>query len=166
MKLYSSVALATLAAAMLIATPMASAQTSSTMQTSSTSTATQAKPKAVKQTKEMSVEQRLQTLHKQLKITAGQEDRWKDFATTVRDNETRMHDHLVKRHQAVKANAVDDLRSYGEITDEHAEAIKRLVKPFEALYNTMNDAQKKNADQVFARYEGRADTRVVRAKVQ
>jgi hypothetical protein len=152
---------------MLIAAPIqVSAQTNSATQTSSTSSASQAKPKPVKQTKEMSVEQRLTTLHKQLKVTAAQEDRWKDFATTVRDNETRMHDHLVKRHQARTANAVEDLRSYGEITDEHAEAIKRLVKPFEALYNTMSDAQKKNADQVFARYEGRADTRVVRAKVQ
>ena len=105
------------------------------------------------------VERRLATLHRQLKITPQQEDKWNAFAQTVRDNESRMKDLVLNRHQATTVSAVDDLKSYGDITEEHAASIKRLVGPFQDLYDSMPDAQKKNADQVFARYEGRAAAR-------
>jgi hypothetical protein len=45
--------------------------------------------------------------------------------------------------------AVEDLKAYGEITDVHAEGIKKFVSAFEPLYNSMSDAQKKNADNIF-----------------
>jgi hypothetical protein len=118
-------------------------------------TATKAKPDQV--------EQRLITLHRELKIAPQQEDKWNAFAQTVRDNESRMRDLLTSRHQARNASAVDDLKTYGELTDEHAKAIKRLESPFGDLYASMNDAQKRNADQVFAKYEGRSETRQVGA---
>jgi periplasmic protein CpxP/Spy len=110
------------------------------------------------------VERRLAALHKQLKITPQQEDKWTAFAQTVRDNEARMKELVVNRHQARNASAVDDLRNYGEITEEHASSIKRLVGPFGDLYASMPDAQKKNADQVFARYEDRAAAREAGAR--
>jgi hypothetical protein len=119
--------------------------------------------KATKAARPDQVEKRLATLHRELKITPQQEDKWAAFAQTVRDNETRMHDLLMSRHQARTASAVDDLRNFGDITEAHASGIKRLVSPFQDLYATMPDAQKHNADQVFARYEGRSEARQVSA---
>ena len=45
--------------------------------------------------------------------------------------------------------AVDDLKSYGEIADAHANGIKKLTPVFADLYASMSDAQKKEADTLF-----------------
>ena len=45
--------------------------------------------------------------------------------------------------------AVDDLRSYSETIDAHADGVKKLTSAFEALYNSMSDTQKHNADLIF-----------------
>lgn len=49
---------------------------------------------------------------------------------------------------AKDTTALDDLKSYGEITEAHADGIKKLVTVFSSLYSTMSDAQK-NADNLF-----------------
>jgi hypothetical protein len=46
-------------------------------------------------------------------------------------------------------NAVDNLKSYDQITDAHAEGLKKITPDFEKLYNQMSPAQKKTADSVF-----------------
>jgi hypothetical protein len=46
-------------------------------------------------------------------------------------------------------SAVDDLKSYGEITDAHANGIKKLTPVFADLYASMSDVQKKEADNLF-----------------
>jgi len=46
-------------------------------------------------------------------------------------------------------SAVDDLKSYGQITSAHAEAIKNFTAVFETLYAVMSDTQKKDADALF-----------------
>jgi hypothetical protein len=45
--------------------------------------------------------------------------------------------------------AVDDLKSYGEIAEAHADGLKKFTSVFEPLYASMSDAQKKNADTLF-----------------
>ena len=45
--------------------------------------------------------------------------------------------------------AVDNLQSYSAIVEAHAEGLKKFVPAFEALYASMSDAQKKNADTIF-----------------
>ena len=45
--------------------------------------------------------------------------------------------------------AVDDLKSYGQFAQAHVDGLKGLTASFETLYNSMPDAQKKVADQVF-----------------
>ena len=71
-------------------------------------------------------------------------------AQVMREN-ARAIDELASERSTKRSsmNAVDDLRSYEEITDAHAEELKKLVPAFEALYDKMPDAQKKNADTVF-----------------
>jgi periplasmic protein CpxP/Spy len=48
--------------------------------------------------------------------------------------------------------AVDDLKTYQEFTQAHLDGIKNLISAFETLYNSMPDQQKKNADEVFAKF--------------
>jgi len=102
------------------------------------------------------VETRIQDLHRNLQITAAQETQWRDFAQVMRDN-AKAIDVILKERSAniSKMNAVDDLRSYQKLADAHAEGLKKLVPAFEALYNTMSDEQKKNADAVFGKFERR-----------
>jgi len=102
------------------------------------------------------VETRIQDLHRNLKITPAQETQWRDFAQVMRDNEKAIDAILKERAANIsKMNAIDDLRSYEKLADAHAEGLKKLVPAFEALYNTMSDEQKKNADAVFGKFEKR-----------
>jgi len=103
--------------------------------------------------KVVSVEERIKTLHTALKITPEQEELWNNVAQVMRDNAKTM-DALVaaRSEKAGTMNAVDDFKSYGEITEAHTDGIKKFIPVFEALYASMSDAQKKNADTVFAHH--------------
>ncbi|HWK44645.1 MAG TPA: Spy/CpxP family protein refolding chaperone [Stellaceae bacterium] len=96
------------------------------------------------------VEKRLTELHKKLHITAAQEPQWAAFADASRANAKTMTDLLRQRAQQVSAgSAVDDMKSYSQLTDAHADGVRKLVPVFQALYDTMSPAQKLNADAVF-----------------
>ena len=45
--------------------------------------------------------------------------------------------------------AVEDMKSYGEIAAAHVDGINKLIPVFEVLYDSMSDAQKKEADEAF-----------------
>ncbi len=101
------------------------------------------------------VENRIETLHAKLKITPDQESAWNDVAQTMRDNEQSMSQLIQDRHaNASTMSALDDLNSYQKIAENHAESISKLSSSFEPLYDEMSDSQKKNADEVFGRFEG------------
>lgn len=96
------------------------------------------------------VEARITDLHDKLRVTADQEVLWNDLAQVMRENEKEIRDSIAARSAKLKTmNAVNDLKSYQMITDEHADGLKRLIPAFEALYVKMTPAQQKNADQVF-----------------
>jgi len=96
------------------------------------------------------IEVRIADLHQKLRVTADQEALWTDVAQVMRENEKKMRESIAARSAKMKTmNAVDDLRSYRMITDEHADGLKRLIPVFEALYAKMTPAQQKNADHVF-----------------
>ena len=110
--------------------------------------------------KEGGVDAYLTKLHTQLKITAAQEPQWADYAKVMRDNNASFEALIKDRNANIdNMNAVDDVRSYAKLTEAHADAVKKLVPAFEALYGGMSDAQKKNADQVFAQAERRRAAR-------
>lgn len=105
---------------------------------------------AAKPSNEDRVEMRIKDMHAKLDITQAQEDQWAKVVEVMRDNARSMDTLTTARHENAKTmTAVDDLRSYGEITDAHAEGIKRLTPVFAALYDEMSDAQKKEADTLF-----------------
>ncbi len=106
------------------------------------------------------VEARIKDLHARLKITPAQEDLWKNVTQVMQDNGKTM-DALRKARteKAPTMTAVEDFKTYGEITEVHADGIKKFVPVFSALYDSMSDAQKKNADNIFRR--GQAQTNAV-----
>jgi hypothetical protein len=96
------------------------------------------------------VEARITDLHARLRITAAQEDLWTNVTQVMRENAKTMG--VLRKARSEKAptmTAVEDFTSYGEITDVHADGIKKFVPVFSALYDSMSDDQKKNADTVF-----------------
>jgi len=101
------------------------------------------------------VEARIQTLHDKLKITSAQESDWDKVAETMRDNEANIHELIKSRHQNPESmTAIDDLQSYQKIAQAHADGLQKMTDSFQTLYNDMSDAQKKNADEVFGKFEG------------
>jgi protein CpxP len=96
------------------------------------------------------VEARIDSMHAKLKITAAQEEQWAKVIQVMRDNEKAIEPLIKARAANAKTmNAVDELKSYGEITDVHADGIKKFTPVFAALYDSMSDAQKKQADILF-----------------
>ncbi len=99
------------------------------------------------------VEQRIRQLHAELKITPQQEDKWNAFADVMRQNAQAMQSQIQQRAQNQRnMTAMDDLNAYEQISQAHADDVKKLVSPFQALYDSMSPQQKKNADMVFNRY--------------
>jgi len=95
-------------------------------------------------------EQRIKDMHSKLKITATQEEQWNKVALIMSDNAKAM-DTLTqaRKDHAKEMTAVDDLKSYGEIAEAHADGIKKLTPVFATLYDGMSEAQKKEADTLF-----------------
>jgi hypothetical protein len=101
------------------------------------------------------VEARIKELHTKLKITPAQEELWNNVTQVMRDNAKTMEALIKARSEkASTMTAVDDLKSYGEIAEAHADGLKKFIPAFEPLYAGMSDAQKKSADRLF-RYHGR-----------
>ena len=100
------------------------------------------------------VEARITKLHADLKITPDEQPKWDAVAQTMRDNAARMEKLVAtKRAQAPQSlTAVDDLTNYEEFAQAHLTGLKNLTSVFKSLYDSMPDAQKKNADKVFVSF--------------
>jgi periplasmic protein CpxP/Spy len=99
------------------------------------------------------VERHITDLHAKLKITAAEESQWKDVADTMRQNARELDRAIDKRESTLgSATAVDDLNSYAEIAQAHANGVKKLASAFSGLYSAMSDDQKKEADMVFSHH--------------
>jgi hypothetical protein len=104
---------------------------------------------------EKRVEERVKELHDKLKITSDQADAWNVVADAMRENGKDIHALIEERHEkAGTLSALDDLDSYRKIASAHADGIGKFIQAFQPLYDSMTDAQKKNADTVFGSYEG------------
>lgn len=105
------------------------------------------------------VETRIKQLHEQLKITTAQEPQWNAVAQAMRDDAAAMQSMIAKQRQnRAQMTAVDDLRSYEEVTETHVAGLQKLIPAFQALYDSMSPEQKKNADAVFS-HRGRGARR-------
>ena len=102
-------------------------------------------------------EARIKELHDRLHITPAQETLWGNVAQTMRDNGKTFRASMTDRSTRLKTmTAVDDLKSYQIVADQHSDGLKRLIPAFEALYATMTPAQQKHADRVFGEHQRHA----------
>lgn len=89
-------------------------------------------------------------LHEELKITPAQEASFQKLADVMRENAETMSTLAKRRMDAAKTvTAVDDLKSYAEISEAHAAGAKKMVSAFQPLYDSMSDDQKKAANEEF-----------------
>jgi periplasmic protein CpxP/Spy len=89
-------------------------------------------------------------LHDSLKITAEQEPLWHGVTEVMRENAETMNRLAQQRAEhAQTATALDDLKSYAEISEAHAAGTKRMIPVFQALYDSMSPEQKNAADGEF-----------------
>ena len=139
-------AAATLLGAVVLANPVFAASTQSPAQ--------QAMAAPADSSAMAPVEARIKDLHKQLHITEVQKPQWDALATVMRDNAQAMVD--LQKQRAVDSqsmSAVEVIKSYESVIEAHETGMKKFVPPFEALYNSMSDAQKKTADSLFRNRE-------------
>jgi len=97
------------------------------------------------------VEKHIKDLHVRLKITPAQESQWNAVAETMRENAKELDRAIDKRDATVaSATAIDNLNSYADIAQAHANGVRKLASAFSGLYSAMSDEQKKEADEVFS----------------
>ena len=100
------------------------------------------------------IDQRITNLHAALQITPDEETNWNAVAQVMRKNAAIIQ--KLVRERAAQApetmTAVQDLKGYEKFARAHYAGLKRLIASFETLYNSMPDAQKKVADEVFQSY--------------
>jgi len=140
--LVRSVAIAALMSAPIVATPLSMAFA-------------QAKPIAANAEQNAeTVEQRITKLHADLKITPDEEKKWNDVAQAMRDNASKMEKLIAEKRQKAPQSmtALDDLDTYQDFAQAHVDGLKNLTSSFKSLYDSMPDAQKKNADEIFANF--------------
>ncbi|WP_428485760.1 Spy/CpxP family protein refolding chaperone [Rhodopila sp.] len=97
------------------------------------------------------VDQRIDNLHTELKITPAEEADWQGVAQTMRDNAAAMQKLAAEKSSQSQQGmtAVEDLQTYAQFAQVRVDGLKNLISSFQTLYNSMPDQQKKLADQVF-----------------
>jgi periplasmic protein CpxP/Spy len=131
----------------------ASAQATNTVtpaQQSAVPAASATAPAAKTKMRHGGIEQHIADLHQKLKITSDQETQWSQFADVMRQNAAAVEAAVKDRAANAKTmTAIDNLQSYEKISEAHQQGIEKLIPAFQTLYDSMSDAQKKNADAVF-----------------
>jgi hypothetical protein len=103
------------------------------------------------ETRSETVEQRIATLHAELKITSDEEQKWDAVAKVMRENAENLDKLMAESHSTAPRSmtAVDDLEMYQKYAQAHVDGLKNLLSSFSTLYSAMPEAQKKTADSVF-----------------
>lgn len=103
--------------------------------------------------RDSAVEKHIAELHLTLKITAAEEPQWNEVAEAMRSNAKDL-DRAIDARDASRgsATAIDDLNSYAEIAQVHANSVKKLAGAFSVLYAQMSAEQKAAADEAFSHH--------------
>ena len=142
--------LASAAVAALLVLPAVSLAQSTQPPAAATGASPLASHAAPGNTMEQRVEGHIKQLHAQLRITSAEEPQWNQFADVMRGNARGMDQAISARMQQYPTmNALQNMQSYEQIAQTHAEDLQKLVPAFENLYNAMPAEQKQVADQVF-----------------
>ena len=95
-------------------------------------------------------EVRIKQLQSALKITGAQKELWDNIIRVMRENAKDMDAITKDRAENTKTmNAVEYMKFRSQITEAHLNQLKKFIPPFETLYGSMSDKQKKNTDTIF-----------------
>ncbi len=95
-------------------------------------------------------EARIKELQGVLKITDAQEKLWENLTQVMREDAKEMDALTKDRAEKTKTmNAVERMKFHSQLTETRLNQMKKIIPPFEELYASMSDEQKKNADIVF-----------------
>jgi len=151
-----TLASATLLAAFLVTVPLHDGRAQQSPAQPSATQPAPGKATRAKHSADRSAE-RIKELHDKLGITAAQEPAWDKVAQTMKANGDAIRASMTDRSTRLKTmTAVDDLKSYQAVADEHSAGLKRLIPAFEALYASMTPEQQKRADKVFGQHQHRS----------
>ena len=109
-----------------------------------------AKSPEVRKTAIERTESRLNVLNAALKITPEQQVLWDNVALVMRDNAKTMDILSKDKVQNPKTmNALERIKFHSVVTQAQLDEQKKFIPPFEALYNSMSDAQRATTDAIF-----------------
>ena len=95
-------------------------------------------------------EAQIKQLQGALNITEAQKELWNNLTQVMRENAKDMDAFTKERAENTKTmNAVEHMKLHSQITEAQLDQTKKFIPPFEALYDSMSDAQKKSTDQIF-----------------
>ena len=95
-------------------------------------------------------EAQIKQLQGALKITEAQKELWNNLTQVMRENAKDMDALTKDRAENTKTmNAVEHMKFHSQITEAHLDQLKKFIPPFEALYASMSDEQKKITDTIF-----------------
>jgi periplasmic protein CpxP/Spy len=107
-------------------------------------------PKVARTSAVVHTEAQIKQLQGALKITAAQEALWNNLTTVMRENAKEMDALAKNRHENKKTmNAVEHMKFHKQTTEIHLNQLNKFLPPFEALYASMSDDQKKMTDTIF-----------------
>lgn len=94
-------------------------------------------------------EERLNALKKELAITGAQEKAWNDYATSVKDATASMREaHVQMMSASVPATLPERITLHEGLMTGRFETMKSTNAATLALYNALDNAQKKKADEL------------------
>lgn len=95
-------------------------------------------------------EAQIKQLQDELNITEAQNVLWNNVTQVMRENAKEMDAITKDSSERTKTmNAVEHLKFHSQITEAHLNQMKKFIPPFEALYASMSDEQKKITDTIF-----------------
>lgn len=95
-------------------------------------------------------EAQIKQLQGALNITEPQKELWNHLTQVMRENAKGM-DALIKdrAENAKTMNALEHMKFHSQLTEAYLDQQKKFLPPFEALYSSMSDEQKKSTDTIF-----------------
>ena len=95
-------------------------------------------------------EAQIKRLQGALKITDAQKELWDNLTLVMRENAKEMDALTKEKTEKISAmNALEQMKFRYQISEAHLNQLKKFIPPFEALYGSMSDEQKKNTDTIF-----------------
>jgi hypothetical protein len=95
-------------------------------------------------------EAQIKQLQGALNVTEAQKELWNNLTQVMRGNAKDMDTLTKDRAENTKTmNAIEHMKFHSQITEAYLDQQKKFLPPFEALYASMSDEQKKSTDTIF-----------------